>query len=657
MNGPPERTRAAASRQRQRTLSAIFQCADQSALIHNFVASEDPPPGAWSHHATPQSPLGKVSFPEVFCLRRGHVLTRRRPGQLLEHALTGHDWWPWEYRGRGPGLRVERTVTRDVWLARVRLARGAPGLLLLECQPVGDVALEYERTRAGLRFRWDKGFAVDLRFDPAPRALDLSDDPDSLKRRFAGFTDVPLNAAHAQWAWREAKTLWVGVPFTGSLVVRLAVRRTNRRPLIVSYDRARRAEQRRWEQFFADQVPPLRTTDPVVRDTYYFAWQTFWANHCRGGRGVLRGPFTSAARLSYGSQWWWDQAFHAVILRHRRDPRLTYAEFENFWRAQQPDGSIVGALRFTLDDIAQHHAQFYRQTMKMQPPVIGAVLPLLREHPGWPRDLARWHAALSRHAAWHLRPDRDTDRDGLAEYHHNIESSGDQNQRWDSQKLDPTKTIDHLRPTESVDDNVWLALLWQSLAEMAQQLGRARQARAQARRAQRLWTLIEERMWDDRDGFYYDLDGRSHRKIRVKTPYGFMPLLWPGCRRDRAERLVREHLLNPRQFWCRYPLPSVSLDDPTFDPVDMWRGPTWVNVNWLVVQGLKRQGFLPQAIALARQTIELVGPRYAGKQRLRSPRIWEWYHPHTGEPLGNNQYSWSALVIDFILDPALGLTG
>ncbi|NWF65675.1 MAG: hypothetical protein HXY38_15375, partial [Chloroflexi bacterium] len=98
-------------------------------------------------------------------------------------------------------------------------------------------------------------------------------------------------------------------------------------------------------------------------------------------------------------------------------------------------------------------------------------------------------------------------------------------------------------------------------------------------------------------------------------------------------------------------------DDPTFDPVDMWRGPTWVNVNWLVVQGLKRQGFLPQAIALARQTIELVGPRYAGKQRLRSPRIWEWYHPHTGEPLGNNQYSWSALVIDFILDPALGLTG
>ena len=252
--------------------------------------------------------------------------------------------------------------------------------------------------------------------------------------------------------------------------MRLAVRRTNRRPLIVSYDRARRAEQRRWEQFFADQVPPLRTTDPVVRDTYYFAWQTFWANHCRGGRGVLRGPFTSAARLSYGSQWWWDQAFHAAILRHLRDPRLTYAEFENFWRAQQPDGSIVGALRFTLDDIAQHHAQFYRQTMRMQPPVIGAVLPLLREHPGWPRDLARWHAALSRHAAWHLRPERDTDHDGLAEYHHNIESSGDQNQRWDSQKLDPTKTIDHLRPTESVDYNVWLALLWQSLAEMAQQL-------------------------------------------------------------------------------------------------------------------------------------------------------------------------------------------
>src|ERR1035437_9386685 len=50
-------------------LESIFACDDQSALLNNFVTSENPPPGAWSHHASPQSALGKVSFPLVLTIR------------------------------------------------------------------------------------------------------------------------------------------------------------------------------------------------------------------------------------------------------------------------------------------------------------------------------------------------------------------------------------------------------------------------------------------------------------------------------------------------------------------------------------------------------------------------------------------------------------
>jgi hypothetical protein len=56
-----------------------------------------------------------------------------------------------------------------------------------------------------------------------------------------------------------------------------------------------------------------------------------------------------------------------------------------------------------------------------------------------------------------------------------------------------------------------------------------------------------------------------------------------------------------------------------------------------------------EARRLARRTVELVGPRYRDGERVRSPRIFEWYHPHTGDALGNPQYAWTALVVDLIL--------
>ena len=189
-----------------------------------------------------------------------------------------------------------------------------------------------------------------------------------------------------------------------------------------------------------------------------------------------------------------------------------------------------------------------------------------------------------------------------------------------------------------------MSVLWQVLGEMAQQLGEEKAAADHSRRARRTMELVERFMWDERDGFYYDIDGRTHRKIRVKTPFGFMPLLSPFARRDRLERIVRDHLLNPREFWCEFPLPSTSLDHPEFDPRNMFRGPTWVNINWMVIEGLTRSGFADEAARLTQKTLAMIGPHYRNGRRTRSPRLWEWYHPRTGEPLGNSQYGWTAAI-------------
>lgn len=200
-----------------------------------------------------------------------------------------------------------------------------------------------------------------------------------------------------------------------------------------------------------------------------------------------------------------------------------------------------------------------------------------------------------------------------------------------------------------MDNNTWMSILWEVLGEMAAELGETTAAAAHRTRAERIMLLVDEWMWNEDDGLYYDIEARSHGQVKVKTPFSFMPMLSRFARKDRVERMVREHLTNPHEFWSDYPLCSVSLDNPTFDPIDMFRGATWVSINWMVIEGLSRQGYAEEATRLARKTVELVGPRYVDGKRTRSPRVWEWYHPHTGEALGNCQFSWSALVVYLIL--------
>jgi glycogen debranching enzyme len=97
------------------------------------------------------------------------------------------------------------------------------------------------------------------------------------------------------------------------------------------------------------------------------------------------------------------------------------------------------------------------------------------------------------------------------------------------------------------------------------------------------------------------------------------------------------HLRDPQQFWSRYPVPTVALDDPKFDPLQMWRGPTWININYLLVEGLQRIGQDELAAELRRRTLDML---------LLSDDIYEYYHPETGEipPKSAPLYGWSAAV-------------
>jgi glycogen debranching enzyme len=119
-----------------------------------------------------------------------------------------------------------------------------------------------------------------------------------------------------------------------------------------------------------------------------------------------------------------------------------------------------------------------------------------------------------------------------------------------------------------------------------------------------------------------------------------MPLILADLPPELVVRLVEEHLHNEAEFWLPYGLPSVSADEPSFEPdfksTLVWRGPTWVNTNWFLVKALRRHGYPELAEELSRRTLAMVD---RGGFR-------ECFNPFTAEGYGARGFGWSTLVLD-----------
>lgn len=151
-------------------------------------------------------------------------------------------------------------------------------------------------------------------------------------------------------------------------------------------------------------------------------------------------------------------------------------------------------------------------------------------------------------------------------------------------------------------------------------------------------------LWDDVDGQYYSRDARSGELVKAPSVATLMPL-YAGCvDRTHATALV-QLLSNPGAFGTPYPVPSVPPGSRWFQPCRYWQGPTWINVNWLLIDGMRRYGFDDAAEALRRRTLDVV-TRHG---------FFEYYDPISGTPAGAKGFSWTAaLVIDLLATEARG---
>lgn len=251
-------------------------------------------------------------------------------------------------------------------------------------------------------------------------------------------------------------------------------------------------------------------------------------------------------------------------------------------------------------------------------------------------------AAFYRYITGH----RDRDADGLCEWgaHAVLESVRDARVAvWDQ--------VGWPGEFEAMDMNVMLVQEAKALAAMAEELELNSEAQAWRLDARQRSERINQVMWDEATGFYYHVDLDDHDfthsaadDLKRQEIIGFLPM-WAGvASRNQAQRLV-DALTDPNRFGRPFGVPSLSADDPYYNPHGYWNGPVWVEWAYLVQRGLASYGYRQEARDLAqRVTAGMI-------ERLKEDHVfWEFYSPD--DPWGgyHQTYIWAGLVSRMLLD-------
>jgi len=194
---------------------------------------------------------------------------------------------------------------------------------------------------------------------------------------------------------------------------------------------------------------------------------------------------------------------------------------------------------------------------------------------------------------------------------------------------------------EDLAFNALLTAANRSLEEIARELALTLDP-ALVRRFRATETAMEE-LWDERTGQYYSRNAVTGRLLKLPTVATFLPL-WAAPAPDRVTALV-ELLRDDSGYWPRYPVPSVPTDAHHFEVNRYWKGPTWVNMNWAIIQGLRACGNEAIAGELRARTLGLV--EHAG--------FAEYFSALTGEGYGAPEFSWTAaLTRDLVAEDGAG---
>jgi hypothetical protein len=189
--------------------------------------------------------------------------------------------------------------------------------------------------------------------------------------------------------------------------------------------------------------------------------------------------------------------------------------------------------------------------------------------------------------------------------------------------LDRPKLENVRMPYQSMDVMAWSYEGRRVLAEISAELNNGRESywrqkadEVQKRLIASLWRPEKSACYDrDKNGQFMDI--LLHNNLRCMWYRVFT--------QEMADAFVREHLLNPSEFWTPMPLPSIAANDPMFrnTPDNNWSGQPQGLTYQRAIRALENYGHCAEVSLIGATFLRAVG---------QTCRFRQQYDPFTGAP-------------------------
>ena len=323
--------------------------------------------------------------------------------------------------------------------------------------------------------------------------------------------------------------------------------------------------------------------------------------------GNIKRIWSTPDRLPHRNMWLWDSVFHAIGHRHL-DAEIAQNLILVLFDVQREDGFIPHMARPDyISDITQ-------------PPVIGWGAWLVYEQSG---DKEFLKTVLKKNKAFLLwcQSNRRKSENELYSWHTNPEL----NNRCDESGMDNSPRFDTESDLYAVDFSCYLANEARFMNKIANELGDKENADFFDRWYKKIKADINNTLWCEEDGFYYDYDIPNNCFNKIQSVASFLPIFAGVCDDGRCSKLI-SHLENPNEFGTEIPIPTISKKDNTFGS-DMWRGPVWINYNYMISKGLSEYGYDDMATKIKEKTLDIINEWYN-----RTGTVYEFYDSENQTP-------------------------
>jgi glycogen debranching enzyme len=193
-----------------------------------------------------------------------------------------------------------------------------------------------------------------------------------------------------------------------------------------------------------------------------------------------------------------------------------------------------------------------------------------------------------------------------------------------------------------VDLNSLYALDCFCLSKIADIIGRKKESKKLLKEYQEIKKRINKILWNEKLGIYLNRHWNGKFSY-ILSPTLFYPLIAGIPEHYQAEKVVKTHLLNEREFWGKFVLPSISRNHKSFKENNYWRGRIWAPMNFLVWEGLKRYKFYKESYILTIKSLRLLKLEWNNKSHIH-----ENYNSVNGKGCdvlnSESVYTWTALL-------------